>query len=537
MIEETTLAVALVSAFKARGMKRLFGVPGGGSSLDLINAANQLGVEFVLCRGETSAALMAAVSSELTGVPHVALTGIAPGAASAVNGAAYASLERAPMVLITDAKEPVDGTNSHQIFDQGAMFAPLTKASLMLSDTTRMEEVEHLLDLALTAPQGPLHLDLSAKVAKSPLVIGRAAMPTPANVGVSAEKIQGISRLISASQKPVLLVGLEARDKRSSDAVTAIAETLGSPVLTTYKAKGVFDETHPLFVGAFTGAQAEGETLHQSDLIIGFGLDPVEIIPGKWPYSAGFVTINTAPDHLMPTDPSARIHGNLSQIGEMIGDQLSAHVSAWDEKTIARLRHAMVARLALPSSDGLTTDVVVRAARDAAPDPCRATIDAGAHMFSAMTQWTARHPHDVLKSNGLSTMGFALPAAIASALENPERPVIAFTGDGGLMMCLAELSTAVRLGCNITVIVLNDGALSLIDIKQQRHQHPSVGVRYPRVDFRSCAEGMGCPAWQVTTLEQVQQAVKVALDTPGPALIDVHVDPSGYAAQLDALRG
>jgi len=537
MTEETSLAVALVSAFKARGMKRLFGVPGGGSSLDLINAANKLGVEFVLCRGETSAALMAAVSSELTGIPHVALTGIAPGAASAVNGVAYASLERAPMVLITDAKEPGDGTNSHQVFDQGAVFAPLTKTSLMLSENTRMEEVEGLLDLALTAPRGPLHLELSAKVAKSPSVIGKVTTPTPADAAVTAEDIQKICRLISVSNHPVLLVGLEARDNPTSAIVTTFAETLGCPVLTTYKAKGVFDETHPLFVGAFTGAQAEGESLHQADLIVGFGLDPVEIVPGQWPYSAGFITINTAPDHLMPRPPDARIHGNLCQIGELTSAQLSAYVSGWDEETIAGLRQAMVARLALPASDGLTTDVVVRAARAAAPDSCRATVDAGAHMFSAMTQWTARYPHDVLKSNGLSTMGFALPAAIASALEDPERPVIAFTGDGGLMMCLAELSTAVRLGCNITVIVLNDGALSLIDIKQQRHQHPSTGVRYPRVNFKSCAEGMGCPGWLVTTLEQVQKALGAALETPGPALIDVHVDPSGYAAQLDALRG
>jgi len=537
MTEETTLAVALVSALKARGMKRLFGVPGGGSSLDLINGADQLGVEFVLCRGETSAALMAAVSSELTGVPHVALTGIAPGAASAVNGVAYASLERVPMVLITDAKEPGDGTNSHQIFDQGAVFSPLTKASIMLCESAQMVEVEGLLDLALTAPQGPLHLDLSAKVAKSPSVIGKAAIPTPVDVAVIAEDVQEICRLISASQYPVLLVGLEARDNRSSVTVTALAETLGCPVLTTYKAKGVFDETYPLFVGAFTGAQAEGETLHQADLIVGFGVDPVEIIPGQWTYSAEFLTINTAPGHVMPSGPSAQTHGNLCQIGELIRSRLSDYVPGWDEETIARLRQSMAARLALPESDGLTTDVVVRAARDAVPDPCRATVDAGAHMFSVMSLWTARYPHDVLKSNGLSTMGFALPAAIASALEDPERPVIAFTGDGGLMMCLAELSTAVRLGCNITVIVLNDGALSLIDIKQQRHQHPSIGVRYPRVNFKSCAEGMGCPAWQVTTHEQLQKALRAAFDTPGPTLIDVHVDPSGYASQLDALRG
>lgn len=529
----------LISALKARGVKRIFGVPGGGSSLDLINAANKLEVEFILCRGETSAALMAAVSGELTGISHAVLTGVAPGAASVVNGVAYASLERAPMVVITDANEPGDGVSRHQVLDQGALFAPITKASMVLRENTQTQEVERLFDLTLVAPQGPVHFDLSAKVARSMVAPDKVAICAEAQTSFLAEDVEKICGLISESRKPVLLVGLEARDIPSSTAVWALAEALGCPVLTTYKAKGVFDESHPLFVGTFTGAVAEGETLHQADLIIGFGLDPVEIIPGQWPYEAGLLVINTAPDHQMPTGPVARVHGNMSRIGDALCNHCIERSSVWRIEEIADLRQSMSGRMALaPSRSGqLTADIVVSAARDAAPDRTRATVDAGAHMFSAMSLWTCRQPHDVLKSNGLSTMGFALPAAIASALHEPDRPVIAFSGDGGLMMCLAELSTAVRFGCNITIIVLNDGALSLIDIKQQRRQDPSVGVRYPRVDFKTCAEGMGCPAWNVSSEAQYLDALAAALDIPGPALIDVHIDPSGYVKQIESLRG
>ncbi len=158
-------------------------------------------------------------------------------------------------------------------------------------------------------------------------------------------------------------------------------------------------------------------------------------------------------------------------------------------------------------------------------------------MFSPMALWPAEAPNDVLKSNGLSTMGFALPAAIASSLAEPTRPVLAVTGDGGLLMCLAELSTAARLGCRLCVLVLNDAALSLIDIKQQRQQRPPSGVRSPAVDFAAAARGLGCQAWKVGPGDPLEPALRTAFAEPDPTLIDVTLDPSGYGAQLAALRG
>jgi acetolactate synthase-1/2/3 large subunit len=134
-------------------------------------------------------------------------------------------------------------------------------------------------------------------------------------------------------------------------------------------------------------------------------------------------------------------------------------------------------------------------------------------------------------------MGYAVPAALASWLQEPASPAVAITGDGGMMMSLAELSTAARLGANLTVIVLNDAALSLIDIKQQRQQRPPLGVRYPRADFAAAARGMGCDAWTVGGQDPLEFALAEAFESEGPTLIDVFVDPSGYREQLIALRG
>ena len=157
-----TTAAALADAFRARGVRRIFGVPGGGSSLDIIDAVEDRGIDFVLTQTESSGAIMAAVTAELSGAPGVVITGVGPGASSAVNGIAYASLERAPVVLLTDAFEPDPGFRSiHQKFDQGALYAPLVKASRRLRAADGTAAVEALLDTALALPQGPVHVDLS----------------------------------------------------------------------------------------------------------------------------------------------------------------------------------------------------------------------------------------------------------------------------------------------------------------------------------------------------------------------------------------
>ena len=158
-------------------------------------------------------------------------------------------------------------------------------------------------------------------------------------------------------------------------------------------------------------------------------------------------------------------------------------------------------------------------------------------MFSAMAFWPAARPHDVLISNGLATMAYALPAAIASALHQPERPALAFTGDGGLLMCLGELSVAVQQAARIVVIVFNDQSLSLIDIKQQQRGMPQRGVRWQPPDFAATMEGLGGRGFRVDNARDYHAAVAEALHNEGPSLIDVRVNPQGYLAQMESLRG
>ena len=530
-----TVVDRLVGKFRELGVERMFGVPGGGSSLDLIEAAGRVGIDFVLCRTETAAALMAAVGAELTDVPGVVLTGIGPSAASVVNGVAYASLERAPLIVITDAGERDEGLTPHQVFDQQAMFAPITRSTLRLDAENAITDLDRLIQSTLVDPRGPVHFDLSAKdaraqirtVANSPDVRPQEKFPD------RLKPADDMAGLLSNSRRPVLIVGLQARRAGIAEKLQQLVDRLACPVLVSYKAKGVIADTNPHFVGTFTGATAEGDALSQADFILTLGLDPIEMIPLPWTYDVSVGVVMQGMSDAFSFTPEVCLDGDLASNISALTKQ--ATVSSWSLPEIGELRAGFRERVSL-SGDGHTADSVIDTLSKFAPAGARLAVDAGAHMFSVMARWPATHPHDVLKSNGLSTMGFALPAAIASYLIDPGRPVIAITGDGGMLMCLAELSTAARLNIPVTVIVLNDAALSLIDIKQQLLRHPVEGVRYPAVDFATAARGLGCQAWAVGADESIEKVLPLALSTTGPSLIDVTTNPGGYSDQLAALR-
>ena len=530
-----TVVDKLVARFRELGVVRIFGVPGGGSSLDLIEAAGRAGIDFILCRTETAAALMAAVGAELTEVPGVVLTGIGPSAASVVNGVAYASLERAPLIVITDTDERDGRLSPHQVFDQQAMFAPITKASLRLDAENAGSDLTELMQYTLDDPRGPVHLDLSTQNARAQVCALTESLDIFPQQKFADTTISStdIVSLLSKSRRPVIIAGLQARRAGISEKLHHLVERLGCPVLVSYKAKGVIAENNPRFVGTFTGATAEGDTLSLADLILTLGLDPVEMIPSPWTYNAPVCVVLQGMSGAFPFTPEISLDGNLLDNIDTLAKH--ANASDWSLSEIGELRDCLRQKVSLTGSNH-TADSVIDALSNLAPVNARLTVDAGAHMFSAMARWPAMQPHDVLKSNGLSTMGFALPAAIASYLSDPSHPVIAISGDGGMLMCLAELSTAARLNIPVTVVVLNDAALSLIDIKQQQLQHPPSGVRYPAVDFAMAARGLGCQAWSVGADEPIEEVLSLALSTTGPSVVDVTIDPSGYRDQLAAIR-
>jgi len=523
-----TLAQTLIKGFQHHDIKRIFGVPGGGSALPIIDAARDVGIDFILTRSEMSASIMAAVTGEISGAPGVVLACLGPGASSLATGTAYASLEQAPMLVLTDGP----AASLHQRYDQNALFAPITKHQGRLTPEGAADTIENILSLANEAPLGPVQMNINAAGSVTPVSDGTGQVTRSAPV--TSGSLDAARALLETARKPVLLVGLEARYGDTPAAALRLAEALNCPVLSTYKGKGVVPDRHARMTGMFTGAVSEFKAIEDADLFVTFGVDPVEFIASPWHHDAPIVEIRAADTPHLLTETAARIVGPLVASADALstGD----FVSNWTPDTIAALRADLRARVEVKSNTH-TAQSVAQAIVAAAPDRIRASVDAGAHMVSAMAVLEADHPFGVLKSNGLSTMGYALPAAIASALNDPDIPAVAVTGDGGLMMCMAELSTAAAHGCKVVTVVLNDESLSLIDIKQQWQDLETAGVKFPPTDFSQVATAMGVASWRVGPSDDLGAAMQAAFAVDGPALVDVVIDASVYSAQVAALRG
>jgi len=532
------LAQILVDRLKKRGLQYIYGIPGGNSCLDVIAAAENAEVPFILARTETAAAIMASSDTEVDGSISAVLTAKGPGIASAVNGVAQAWLDRSPVIVIFEGMRDEDKESyTHQLIDQQSLLAPITKQYVRFdgteSESALNEVINNLISTAVSAPAGPVAIELIDTQIKEKL---GSSLPTQASPPTLAEQsvMSNTGQLMRRSNRPVLIVGLEARDLRHQKALLNLVNILGCPVLSTYKAKGVFPETHPAFVGLFTGGGAEAETVSEADLIILIGLDPVELIPQPWRYQAATIDISLRqhPTHYLK--PDLGLYGDLVQSIETL--LMASKQGSWTPEQIRELRSRKWARLSIQESTALSSQTVVEIASQLTPDDAPVCIDAGAHMFSATTFWTAECPRSVFISNGLATMAYALPAAIAVSKKQPDQPVIVFTGDGGLMMCLGELATAVQNQSNIVVIVLNDATLSLIDIKQKNRGMDLSGMETPVFNFAEIVRAMGGAGWCVNNEDEYRQALKSALKQPGPCLIDVEIDPCGYPEQIAALR-
>ena len=527
-----TVADLVVSQLLAAGVRALFGVPGGGGNLDLIAAAGRAGLPFVLTATETAGAIAAIAQAEVTGHLGACLTTLGPGATSVVNGVACAFLERAPLVVFTDSQRtPFE----HQRIDHRALFAAVTKRSDTLASETALQTLDASLHAATSGQPGPVHLDCPGDVmASKPTQLDASCVEClerrPADADRSLFQV-----LLSAACDPLLLVGMGARRPADAAAIRSLCETLHIPAMVTYKAKGVIADDDPWFAGVFTNATIEQRMIDESDLLVGIGLDPVELIPRAWKRPQPIVYCGRwrADDAHVPF--AAQM---VTDVATAV-DDLKATLAPfpWQVDRVRPHLEEQRRQIDVPAA-GLSAQSVVKiAAKRLASAAGRVTVDAGAHMFPATMLWPVSRPNGMLLSNGLSTMGFALPAAIGVALLDRERPVVALTGDGGLLMCAGELVTAVREKLRIITIVFNDASLSLIEIKQQARGLDPAGVALGAIDWCGLAGSFGVRAWRAATAAEVDRAASAALAHDGPSLIEAKIDRANYGATLRAVRG
>jgi len=529
-----TVVGVLADGVAARAADCAFTYPGGGTNLDVIEALADRGVRVVLTRSEGAAAFMASTYADLSGKPVALLIGLGPGTANAVNGIAHALLDQSAVLVVSDRFSQAElATSGHQVLDQQALLAPVTKWQATLSGENASAAVERALSLAAEAPAGPVQLELSRDAAAE---FARPADPPQPGIA-AAEKVpaEGAAAL-AAARRPVLLVGDEAADV-PQDALVALARRLSAPVLCSYKGKGVFPEDNPLWCGIVTNAAIEGDLLAEADLLLAVGLDPVELLPRSWSVPAPVLALRAHGETAPGYRPRWSAMGDVGGLLDELGAQLAGSASEWTAAEVSVRREEFLAALRIPSPGSLSAVEVVEAVLAEAPPEAIVTVDAGAHMFAATWFWRSRLPRRFLISNGLATMGYAVPAAVAAALARPDETVIAFTGDGGFLLHGTELETAARVGAKVIVVVLNDASLSLIRIKQEDRRFRRLAVDFSSARLADVGRALGAEGASASDTEGLRSAMREALARPESTVIEVRLTGAEYRALQHAIRG
>jgi acetolactate synthase I/II/III large subunit len=511
-----THAEVMANELAKRGVEYVFGLP-GGEIVAFIDACRRAGIRFLLTGHEASAAWMAQVAGQITGVPGVCAATLGPGATNLVTGVANAFLDRAPMVAIT-AQIPASAieTMTHQRLPLDQLFAPITKGSFAM-ERNAAGLVNHAMTLAGAPRPGPVHLELASDVA---IAEGVVHDPVFTERSATAVRLKPITDRLDSAKRPLVLIGLGATPA-DAPAVRTLIESLQAPFLVTPKAKGIVAEDHPLFLGVASGMAIDRdivETIRAADLVVAIGFDPVEC-DKMW-----FADVE-----VVALDSVSMAEGRYKPL-EVIGDiaslvaALKPQPKSWPAELLEQRRKA----IRREPCDSLSPLRLIEELRSIFPRDGIVTCDVGSHKLVMGQFWRCCEPGTFFMSNGLSGMGFGVPAAIAAQLCRPAKPVLAVVGDGGMLMMVHDLALIRELGLPIVIVVFSDRSLSLIRVSEERRGIEPYGVDFAPPDFAAIAQAFGIAGHKARDIRDACDAVESALSSRTALLIDVPIDYREY---------
>lgn len=531
----TVLVADAVAAELAQvGVQRVFGLP-GGEVLYLMDALRRRGIQFALFRHEANAAIAAAVFGKLTGTAGVVLTTLGPGACNLLLPIANSYLDREPLVAISaQIPENKPPSHTHQRLPLEEVFRPVTKYSARLTRANCRQAIREAVLASTSEPMGPTYLTLSADeaaveclpdVTNPPMGAAPSTITLMDSVAATEQLVDQLKR----AKHPLVLVGIGTTASNSQ----ALRQWLAQwqlPFGITPKAKGLVDEHDPRFIGVVGGLamdQVMRAAIQAADMVVGFGLDPVEI-DQTWHDESPITWILEAPlaTGILP-------HRNLIAVRQ--SDLLQELISrrpprVWEDSfgDYRKRRSAPQNGSARGAPEGIEPVPMIRELSRVLPPETIVVTDVGSHKYLFGQFWPSSHPETFFVSNGLSAMGYGLPAAIGAKLARPQSPVLLAIGDGGFSMNSQELETAKRLGVALLVVVLADQSYSLIRLAQESRGLPNFGVDFGPIDSVATALACGIPALRIETVEQLAAEIAVANNAGASLVAEVPLAVNSY---------
>ncbi len=512
------------------GVRWVFGVP-SGPVLPLIEALRHSAIDYVLCASETSAGFMATAVGQLTGKPGVAVSTLGPGATNLATGVGCAWLDCAPVLAIT-CNVPTRWLERRiqMRIDHHSLFQPLTKATLPLRADQVAGPLAEAIALACSEVPGPVHLDLPEDVSLAQATEApRMARGQNCLADISTGAAEAVRAALAQSQRPLVVTGLSFTRSKSAAQLRRFIERQNLPFASTLHAKGFLPESHGHWVGVVERARRSDMRafIRKADLIIAVGYDPIEVNYEEWVGDLPVIHLNT-----QSADVGAEVTMLFNQGGDMdqaIGkiSELPQAANQWSSADWEAHRSALDKALR-PLCRGIGPHHVLDTVREKLPRDGILVYDIGAHTHQIATQWRTDLPRTCLSTNGWSSMGYGMPAAYATKLVYPERRVVAIVGDGCFQMTVGELTVAKRLGLAVPTIVLNDGWLGLIKVKQERKNYGYSGV-FLGERAESPSHYFGVPCRAAKNEKELRSAIDWAFTLKGPSVIEAFIDVEPYS--------
>ena len=542
----------VVESLRALGVRFVFGVPGGQTLAitDALRDSND--IRFVTARHEGAAACMADAIGRLSGSPGVCIATTGPGATNMLTGIGGAFRDSSPVIAITCNNKLADlDRDDAQAADHIAIFRPLVKwAKLVLDARTIPQVIEEAFIRATTGCPGPVLIDFARDVLETRIDGGllESAQQSGRLLARKREResgdplrIEEAARLLKSARRPTMWLGNGAKLSGCSAEALKLAAMLEMPVITTFNGIGAAPTTNPLVYGALSrmGTELSSRVLAETDVLLAVGNSFNAISTSRWSLKL--------PDTIVQIDVDPTMLGRYyaSKTLGIVGDARAAltaltarlesattdaeavnerrqRLSALTEIRREWWRTARGQGIAKPGV--ISPDVVMEVVRKAAPDNTIAVFDAGnPGVWSYL--WETTETGGYMKPVGFGNMGFGVPAAIAAKLQSPDRPVIAFVGDGSLGMTLGELETVARENLSICIVVMNDCGYG--NIRQEQIVHfagRTIGVDFTDVDYSAVARASGLVGVRVNSAEGLDGAVRDALSSKRPTLVEAMID-------------
>ena len=522
-----TVAEYIADQLFKNGVRHVFGIP-GGPSIPYIEAFRSAGIDFILTSNEAAAGIMADVTARLTGVPGVCHATFGPGASNMTTGAGSALLDRSPVIIFTsEIDDKMIHRTTQMNINHQKIFEPVTKATFRLTPDNASGVIQKAFKISREEYPGPVHLGLPSDIAnlEMPELYESVAKSETRPVQNDIDKIISV---LEKSRRPLIAAGLTSARYGIGSMLTGFLEKFRLPVVLTPRAKGLLPEDHPSYAGVLFHALSDYlEDIYENiDLVIGLGYDPVEYNYESWMPDVPLIHFDTKETDLPPLNNVLQFTG--------IPDEWFGILNSLDQGSIIFDRSSLqsvrdeTAAVFNGFTDHFGPVTAFKVLQEELPDDAILTFDVGSHLHLAGQYWKTSGKQNIIMTNGWSGMGFGMPASLAAKIINPGKPVVCVTGDGGFLMMAGEIITSRRYNLPVITVVLTDGELNLIKLKQSwQNVSPYATLLYSGDLFDSDIF-FGINVLSADSEESMRAAVNDALSMNKPVIINARIDPDDY---------